>query len=151
MNQEPQEGMIRKEWGKYLALAAVGVMVAIGIWNTRNETGSTQGRAEAEAVTGSGSSGRRNYEPPQRQTGAKEVTIRLSGCVSVPANTGYTGALCDWAGGDFETAVATVWVVHSSRPPADGTTLTCPAEGFAQRGKRRCRAGGRTFWLEPVR
>ena len=146
MNQEPQEGMISKEWGKYLALAAVGLMVAIAIVNnTRNPTESPQepqerrSKSRAEEVT---ERGMRNYEPPQRQTERGTVTVRLSGCVSVPANTGYTGALCDGAG--------KVWVVTPSRP-ADGTTLTCPAEGFAQRGKRRCTAGGRTFWLEPVR
>ena len=145
MNQEPQKGMIRKEWGKYLALAAVGLMVAIAIGNTLNHIKNPQ---ELERKIRQRQM--QNYERRQRQTGAGEVTIRLSGCVSVPANTGYTGALCDWAGGDPETAVATVWVVTPSRP-ADGTTLTCPAEGFAQRGERRCTAGGRTFWLEPVR
>ena len=38
MNQESLEGMIHKGRGKYLALATVGLMVAIGIMNTRNQT-----------------------------------------------------------------------------------------------------------------
>ena len=124
--------------GLIMLLAGIGLSVAVGL--LAPEIDRKPPPRPSRGTTGS----------TIEDNGARgTVTIRLSGCVSVPANTGYTGALCDWAGGDFETAVATVWVVQPSRP-ANGTTLTCPAEGFAQRGKRRCRAGGRTFWLEPV-
>ena len=142
MTQEPQQGMIRRVLGNYMDIVAAGLIVVIGIVDTLNYTGSTQGKTEAEAGTGSESnqaterSGRRNYEPPQRQTGAKEVTVRLAGCAYLPANLGmqYAGDwLCDRTGGDPET------------------TLGGPAEVFAQEGSRRkCTADGRTFWLEPV-
>ncbi len=168
MNQEPQEGMIPKGRGKYLALAAVGVMIAIGIGNTRNQTKSPQGKAEAEAVTGSGRnqpSGRRNYETPQRQT-EKEVTVRLAGCILVPAHsrTKYAGAwLCDRTGGDSGTARWAKWMVRTFSLLGD-TELTggsaagfnCPAGSFAQGGGTHCTAMGsdfrwRTFMLKPVR
>ena len=111
MNQEPQEGMIPK----YLIIAAIGLMVAIGIWNTRDQTESpaelrrkprpevTGSPAELRRkprpeVTGSGwdhaseSSGLRNHETPQRQT-AKGVTVRLASCHLASADLRI-----EWAG-----------------------------------------------------
>ena len=163
--------MIPKGRGKYLmALAGVGVMVAIGIMNTRNQIESLQEGELQYHMPSSGDdedyrngrnqprerSGRRNYEPPQRQT-EQEVTVRLIGCAPPPAPSKYEGAwLCKRTGGDPGTARFTVWAVRPSHP-ADGATLsgpaefTCPAGGFAQEGSRRtCTAKGRTFRLEPV-
>lgn len=166
MNQEPQEGMIPKGLGKYLALAAVGVMVAIAIVNTRNQTESPQKqtkspaelkrKSRAEEVT---ERGRQNYERKQSLTEKGMVTVRLSGCAYLPANLGvqYAGDwLCDRTGGGPETARWTVLAVRPLRQ-ADETMLygsaefTCPAEVFAHEGiRRRCTAGGHAFLLAPV-
>lgn len=135
--------MIRKGRGKYLALAAVGLIAVIVIGNTRNQSGSTQeetpqGRAEAEAGT------------------ERELTVRLYDCEprgggQGPGEDGEAFYYCDFMindcnpGEDGETFCTPLGPIPSeyfpnnfwkynvySAPPDVKATYTCPVDSFNQ-------------------